>query len=154
MAKYNLVITTKRNRNHLSRSGSDESAPLLAQDNLASASRGSKNILKQRSSWILWISVAVLVIFLKSSIQNVFLHKQMDRPPPTKWQHSDRFVNDWMARTGRNYPVCKRLVEIESELQRELLDRIEEETKYQRMMDSGDLNCGKIRVGSGIFEKR
>jgi hypothetical protein len=150
MAKYNLVITTKRNRNHLSRSGSSESAPLLEQGNLASGSRGSK----QRSSWIPWISLAVLVVFLKSSIQNVFLHKQMDRPPPTKWQHSDRFVNDWMARTGRNYPVCKRLVEIESELQRELLDRTEEEAKYQRMMDSGDLNCGKIRVGSGIFEKR
>ena len=64
------------------------------------------------------------------------------------------YYNEIMARTNVNYPVCKKLDILDRELRVEEENRAAEERRYDELLLKGQLNCGNIRVGMGIFSKR
>ena len=53
-----------------------------------------------------------------------------------------------------NYPVCSNLHSLQQSMLAEESVRSEAEAIYKDMLLEGKLNCGIVRVGSGIFEKR
>lgn len=64
------------------------------------------------------------------------------------------YFNEFMIKKGQNYPVCNNINALEEELRMEEKDRLNEEKRYDALFLKGQLNCGYIRVGMGIFSKR
>ena len=64
------------------------------------------------------------------------------------------YNNQIMAKAGQNYPVCSNINALEQALIFEEKNRVSEEKKYDQMLLKGQMNCGNIRVGLGIFSKR
>jgi hypothetical protein len=62
--------------------------------------------------------------------------------------------NHERARSGINYPICGKLDDLEQDLQKEEGSRSAAEKKYEEMLRAGQMNCGHIRVGLGIFVRR
>lgn len=59
-----------------------------------------------------------------------------------------------MVKKEQNYPVCNNINALEEELKMEEKNRVDEEKRYDTLLLNGQLNCGHIRVGMGIFSKR
>lgn len=66
----------------------------------------------------------------------------------------DHLFNEERARSGNNYPICSKLEDLEQELRLEEGGRLLAEKKYEDMLRAGQMNCGHIRVGLGIFMRR
>ena len=64
------------------------------------------------------------------------------------------YFNEERARSGINYPICHQLDVLERDLEKEEHNRWTAEKGYEDMLRAGQMNCGNIRVGLGIFTRR
>jgi len=64
------------------------------------------------------------------------------------------YFNELLTKKEQNYPVCGNINALEEELKIEEKNRVNEEKRYDKLLLKGNLNCGNIRVGMGIFSKR
>ena len=72
----------------------------------------------------------------------------------SQFHRKSLLFNEEMAQLGVNYPVCSRLASLFEELEKEEMNRVNEEKRYTELLEKGELNCGVIRVGFGILKKR
>ena len=65
-----------------------------------------------------------------------------------------RFVDATKVKSGATYPVCARLPALFLRQGEEEARRYDVEQGYQTLLDAGQLNCGKKRVGWGLVGKK
>ena len=66
----------------------------------------------------------------------------------------EQYYDQVMAGSGQNYPVCGAIAALAAQLKLDEFNRGSEEKRYEKLLLSGELHCGNVRVGMGIFDRR
>lgn len=91
----------------------------------------------------------ILIVLLMALIEGFLVGNEIIETP-----NRAHYYNEKMARKGQNYPICMNLDALEKDLKAEEMNIVNEEKRYEELLSNGQMNCGNIRVGLGLFSKR
>lgn len=96
-----------------------------------------------------------IVALLSFSSMLIRQYNQNATHPIESANHQFRKRHDYAkVQEDANYPVCKIINSLDTLLKEEELHKSKYNEIYKNMMLEGELNCGIIRVGGGIFDRR
>ena len=107
------------------------------------------NVLRMMLSKFSVLACLISVVLLLAMWEGILTADEIIETP-----HRAHYYNEIMARRGQNYPICMNIDALEKELIIEEKNRVSEEQRYEDLLLHGQMNCGNIRVGLGIFSKR
>ena len=111
--------------------------------------RGSCLHRLRSMSTITILAYLIVFVFITAMWNENCIENEILQTP----SHS-HYNNEIMAKAGQNYPVCSNIDALEQALMIEEKNRVREEKRYDQMLLGGQMNCGNIRVGLGVFRKR